>query len=408
VTRKRLILLLSAVSLAFTLQAQERVPGFTEVQAGVRFASGDLFPAEGTGLLSGIVEGRAAHALDSIRNIEGNVSYERGVKRAVTGNNSSDWLLLAPYVMTDTVGGDLQKEQYRFYARYSARPGRHFLYGVHLSYRALHEYREVDPRPRNVTNDLLLGFSAGWRGSQYALAAQLSYRKYHQISNVAFYNPLGYNTAVFHSYGPGRYNTRFSGGSASMSSRFRGNGAELLVTLEPLCVIGWKAGVSYSVFQVVRHLPTYNETPLTSLLHQRWQLYAGYRWKRSSVEARTGVSLREGTENVIDNSSAFNAILGLPLFHSASYWGRLTGSHAWQGRVIGLRLFPEAGFLWAQAGQTGEWNRTLMLTGAALRARASWTLTPGRKIYLEGHVQMLINEEAKHLVTSNLSLGINF
>ena len=90
--------------------------------------------------------------LDSASAAFASVEYVNGRTAGVLWNSSSDFLLLYPYVTADTVGGSLSYEKYFFSGGYSRRDGV-VSYGVYGSYRALHEYRWIDPRPRNLSSD---------------------------------------------------------------------------------------------------------------------------------------------------------------------------------------------------------------------------------------------------------------
>ena len=290
----------------------------TVAKAGWRSRLEDdaYLPAEGKGLTQGEFRARAAHSLDSLRRVEGGVSYERGVKRGVRWNTSSDWELLAPYVTVDSIGGDLQKEQYRFFARYAARPAdSRFFYSLYTDYRALHEYRAVDPRPRNITADLLLGAGGGFISGGYALSLEAAWRTYHQSGDVDFKNPLGMNTAIIHDLGFGRSLSRFSGSSSSMDVRFRGSGLRASLVLEPVTRLGWIAGADYSWSEIVRHLKNQNETPLSSLQSHALDAYAGHKWPGMLLRVRLRGSLRRGLENVVDATSAFGTAASLPMYH---------------------------------------------------------------------------------------------
>ena len=327
---KRLILLITLAAAGFTARAQTASEGQTilirpeenrtAAQAGWRSRTEDdaLLPAEGRALSQAEFRARAEHSLDSLRRVEGGVSYERGVKRGVRWNTSSDWELLAPYVTVDSVGGDLQKEQYRFFARYASRSGERWMLSLFTDYRALHEYRAVDPRPRNITADLLLGAGGGLITGDYAISLEAGWRIYHQSGNVDFKSPLGMNTAIIHDLGFGRSMARFSGASSSMDVRYRGGGLKVSAVLEPVSRLGWIAGADYSYTDIVRHLKNQNETPLSSLRTHGLALYAGHKWQGALVRARLGSSLRRGLENAVDQTSAFGTAATLPLYRQHS------------------------------------------------------------------------------------------
>ena len=63
----------------------------------------------------------------------GEARYVNGKKLGRNWNETSDYTLLYPYVMGDTVGGNLKSEQYYFAGGYARQTGR-FTFGVYASY----------------------------------------------------------------------------------------------------------------------------------------------------------------------------------------------------------------------------------------------------------------------------------
>ncbi|MCR5351217.1 MAG: hypothetical protein K6E35_01815 [Bacteroidales bacterium] len=337
--RNRGILSVYLLALALTLDAQEPVRSqgqsllfrpdgdFTRAELGGRIRTEDeaFLPAEGRGLVQGEFRATARHWLDSLSRVEGSVLYERGVKRAVRWNTSSDWALLAPYVTLDSLGGDLQKEQYSFQARYARTIGRAFAEAA-IRYRALHEYRDFDPRPRNITADLEFLLSGGVRVGRSALALEAGYRKYHQNGFLSFMDPHGHNTSIIHYLGLGRHYDRFSGSSASMDIRFRGDGFSAALRLEPRDGMGWTGCLSYTWLDIVRQVKGQNEAPMSSLLHQKLLLRGGYKWGHASVFADLSYRLRQGTEHVLDQTGAFLPLLDLTLYLEPTWEAALSGT----------------------------------------------------------------------------------
>ena len=89
----------------------------TAVQAGYNWSKekNAVMTQNGDGLSLGEFRATSLKMLDRGDAVEGGVSYQRGVKKNVLWNTTSDFELLYPYVMADTVGGNLQTEQYSFY-----------------------------------------------------------------------------------------------------------------------------------------------------------------------------------------------------------------------------------------------------------------------------------------------------
>ena len=304
----------------------------TRVEAGWkgRQEADPLLPEEGSAEGKGIVDIRTLVRPDSRSAVFGRVRYENGFKNGVQRNTSSDYDVVYPYVMADTLTGHVKRETYAFSGGYSRRyEVWHF--GLEAGYRALHEWRETDPRPRNIVSDLSAGVSAGKKVSpDYVLDASLFYRRYAQSNSVSYFNPRGANTAQFHLTGLGTYFSRFSGTIPSyLYTRYAGNGATLGLTLFPLTEKGWRAAVQYRILDNIHYLPNLNETPYTELITQDAHLsaeYAGGSWRAG---ADVQVQLRSGLEHVLDNgiAGAYNSLLCFHMYDGAFYEARIHGAY---------------------------------------------------------------------------------
>lgn len=101
---------------------------------------------EGDGRYMGFVDVRSFIRKGN-SSLWGEARYKNGKKTGRRWNETSDYLLLYPYVMGDTVGGDLKSEQYYFSGGYAYRKGSYTI-GAEGSYGADIEYRNADPRPK--------------------------------------------------------------------------------------------------------------------------------------------------------------------------------------------------------------------------------------------------------------------
>ncbi len=260
---------------------------------------------EGDGLQQGSFNAESFLRLDGRSSVDGGVSYQRGVKRNVLWNETSDFDLLYPYVMADSVGGDLQKELYRFHGGYSRRTG-NIVYAFAGSYRALHEYRTVDPRPRNITSDIMLAASGGYLTEGMYVAASVSYRKYHQQQTVEFVDPLGANAVLFHLTGLGSDFARFRTTGTFSNTRYRGRGGEVSLVAASLDGNRFQSGVKYEFLKIDRHLINQNEAPITTLRNRKLSAFGAYKMSGAAVdaglEARISYELRQGDENVIEST----------------------------------------------------------------------------------------------------------
>ena len=180
-----------------------------------------------------------------------------GRTRNVCWNSTSDYELLRPYVLADSVGGDLQHEQYRFYGGYARVDGR-FNYGLTASYRAQHEYRQVDPRARATSRlTFLPDLSLGYLWGHYAVGLAGGLRIYKQQQSVAFYDQNGANTSELHFTGLGTFYQRYSG-TTYTSVQYRGTGWHASLTLVPRERDGWYALADYERLVVDRNLTGVN------------------------------------------------------------------------------------------------------------------------------------------------------
>ncbi len=284
----------------------------------------------GNGLSQGRFLANSLKHLGQGRAVEGSVSYLRGVKKNVYMNTSSDWELLQPYVMADTVGGNLQTEQYTFAGRYAGRIGS-WEYGFYGSYRALHEYRQTDPRPRNISSDLGVRASAGRSLGSHSISVSVAYRRYHQLQAVSFMNPRGANTSEFHLTGLGTHYARLAGSGSFTNLRFRGKGFSVAALFLPKAASGFSAGVQYDWFKSTRHLPNQNEVPYSELLTQTASAFAAYRKVLDKFSYGAVLSLeyelREGSEAILPSiiSSGVEDIPYLTLYRSKLPQARLEG-----------------------------------------------------------------------------------
>ena len=294
---------------------------------------------EGLGLSEGQLNIGTLVRLDSLSAVRGKVRYVNGVKRDVLWNSSSDCSTVYPYVMADTVGGDLRKEEYAFSGGYTARRGR-FHWGVEGAYRALHEYRQADPRPRNIVSDLDVTGSACWSLTPgYVLDATLAYRRYSQSQNMSFLNARGKNTAILHLTGLGSHFTRFSGATdTNMNTRYAGNGVTVAAAWIPLRETGWNATASYSLLDIVHYLPNQNEVPYTELYTREADIRLQYLSRRGNLAWKAGAFARYqwriGQESILDNGAAgyIKELARADMFHSGTLAAGADGLLQWRQR----------------------------------------------------------------------------
>lgn len=147
----------------------------------------------------------------------GSASYENLKIKQVKWNENLDFDRVAPYISSDSVGGDIEVERYQFLGGYAQKFNK-FLFGAEVAYKAQLGSRARDPRLENTTSELNAKIGLG-----YTIYKNISLDvfgegyKYQQNSSVRFVSQLG-QPMVYQMTGLGIYNNLFSGGASSLST----------------------------------------------------------------------------------------------------------------------------------------------------------------------------------------------
>ena len=168
----------------------------------------------------------------------GHASYMNGQQRHIRWNSTSDYDLLEPYILADTVGGDTQHERYVFEGGYATQLNR-WLLGAEMLFRADHEYRDIDPRMRGIANELILRLGASRQWCHYHWAFGFEGSVYKQRNTVEFYRELGV-VPEYQMTGLGTDYARFSGDKRAL--QYDGGGVRLLFGADlpvPVCIVGF-------------------------------------------------------------------------------------------------------------------------------------------------------------------------
>ena len=388
-----------------------RLHSMTEVEARFnwRRESSAVLEPLGNAAMTGEFNVRSHVILNDRSVAVAGADYYNGVKRNVRWNSVSDYELLAPYVMADSLGGDLRTSQYSFYGGYAMRR-RRFNWGVGAGYRALHEYRQTDPRPRSVVSDFHLDLSAGLLFDRYRLNADASLRLYRQFQEVSFMNERGANTSELHFTGLGTHFERCTGSGDYCATRYRGTGCDVALLLTPLHFGGFYALAGYGLFDVNRTLANQNKVPITRMLRHRGYASLAYRGGSAAFDwgvfADASAEVSDGRENVIDNGlgNIYNVLSAMPMYRSfkactdagAVLTWRRSGGRDWSllGRVEWLHWnssyrYPSASLAFDRLGGTleavgrwlihGKWVVAVELgTGGYGSARDGLALPDGR------------------------------
>lgn len=247
----------------------------------------------------------------------GGASYQTGRKRNIRFNSTSDYDQLYPYVMADTIGGDLQNEQYAFSGGYAVKL-KQWTFGAEIDFRAEHEYRTIDPRPRGIATDLTLRIGLARAYGNYNMGAGIGMRTYKQTNNVDFYNPLGV-VPEYHMTGLGTNYVRFAG--AVRSSYYKGTGAIADLQLSPLDASGAYLSIEGSYMPYNNILTELNALPITRLEVSTTAMQAGWKHEgkmRWAAYSGWNMEHRRGNEHIAGSSSSteYKSLITLSMFRS--------------------------------------------------------------------------------------------
>ncbi|MGV0937286.1 DUF6850 family outer membrane beta-barrel protein [Empedobacter falsenii] len=147
----------------------------------------------------------------------GSASYQNLKTKRIKYNENLDFDRVAPYISSDSVGGDLEIEKYQFSGGYAQKFNQVTL-GAQASYNAQLGARARDPRINNTTSELNLKIGlkyAFYRNFDVSLYAEGE--RYLQNSKVRFASKIG-QSLVYQMTGFGFYNSLFSGGTTSLTT----------------------------------------------------------------------------------------------------------------------------------------------------------------------------------------------
>lgn len=233
--------------------------------------------------------------------------YSTGTKKGINWNSTSDISRLYPYIVSDTLGGDLLHEMYSFGGGYSGAWCGYRLSG-HLAYDAQQEYRTVDPRPRNITSHLRVSSGVSRSLGGYDLGMSLQYGIYKQRSSITFFSPLGSALQRLMS-GLGDSFSRFDSNDPSVY--YRGYTLGTALDLLPKDTSsGLFGSIAYQFDQIEQTLSDMNEVPIHHHANHQIQFAIAYQQKIQNspttwgVELKSNLQRRDGVEHIVSEPKA--------------------------------------------------------------------------------------------------------
>lgn len=249
---------------------------------------------------------------DSVRTITGFADYTAARHTESVIYDTDDTDLLLPYVTFSGGSRFMNSETYYFGGSYTARRGV-WAFGTSASYRARLSYRNVDPRPRNVTGLLSISPAIGFRfPSGYILSLSGGFQKYKQTSSIGFVSELGSNQ-IFHLTGLGTSYTRFDGSVGD--TYYTSKTWEGTLSLFPIHA-GWYTDAHISHTSVTQHFTNLNRLPATSTATLSLSAVAGWKCDNRAIGAEILWRCTRGTENIFGDPSSGQ----YPMIGSLTLW----------------------------------------------------------------------------------------
>ena len=292
-----------------------------------------FIPEKGKGYTLPYLKVNTYHHLNDHSTVWSEASYTTGKQHDIRWNSTSDYDLLQPYILADTLGDDTRRERYTISGGYAAKLSKWQL-GAEMLVRAEQEYRSHDPRMRGIVTDLTLRIGSGCDFERYRFGAAVEGNIYKQTNSVAFYREEGV-IPEYQMTGLGTEYSRFSGDKRSLY--YDGGGVAIMLNAAPINHNGVYADVLLDEHRYHRKLAEYNSMPLTDLYKEHTGVTIGWEGDNShrlAAFAHLDYTRRTGNEHVGGTSDAryFPVIACLTMYKSHlidTYLGTLYGKADW-------------------------------------------------------------------------------
>ena len=282
---------------------------------------------DGNGYDFGFFEVNSVKRIGNMK-IWGEALYATGKKYDVKYNETSDYLLLYPYITSDSIGGDMETKKYHFIGGLSYRKNG-WIVGVKGVYDAGNQYRDIDPRPRNITSSLNLDMALAYNLiNETFIGINVSGLKYKQTNHIKFYNDLGVPD-VLHFTGLGTDYYRFRGSNYdNYYNGYQGKATLDLYSLTNDKIIFATAGIRYFTFEKI--ISSLNELPMAKVRENELFAEAGIQKNdlyRKGISFSANLKLRNGDENIFDDAAnnVYPLIETLNFYKHNNYNAKLNG-----------------------------------------------------------------------------------
>lgn len=185
--------------------------------------NGDFLPYEGKANKDWRLFGHGCHNFGKHGTLYGTIQYARGTHKEISWSAMRFPELYWPYTLTDSTGGDSHFEYYGIEGGYGVKL-RKVYFGVIAQFDGELAHRMTDPRLKNNTTFLQLGFDAGYISPKgHRLMAEAKYLRNKEHESDSYWRP-GEQQRFFTLYGFGLYDNKRSTVSGGRSRMYYING----------------------------------------------------------------------------------------------------------------------------------------------------------------------------------------
>lgn len=184
---------------------------------------GDFLPYEGKANKDWRLFGHGCHNFGKHGTLYGTIQYARGTHKEISWSAMRFPELYWPYTLTDSTGGDSKFEYYGIEGGYGVKL-RKVYFGVIAQFDGELAHRMTDPRLKNNTTFLQLGFDAGYISPKgQRLMAEAKYLRNKEHESDSYWRP-GEQQRFFTLYGFGLYDNKRSSVSGGRKRMYYVNG----------------------------------------------------------------------------------------------------------------------------------------------------------------------------------------
>ena len=362
----------------------------------------------------------------------GNASYTNGKIADVQFNETSDYAMLYPYTLGDSVGGDMRFQNYRFGGGVNTALDSNWKLGVEAQYRADLAYRQIDPRPKNLVTDLDATVGASRRvAGKYLVGLDLNAGKYKQTNSLRFFSELGVPNVV-HFTGLGTHYYRFQGSNYNTYYKGYRVGGSLGIVPDGS---GWHSNIAYNYFAFTKIISSLNELPMARAGEHQTSGEIAYLNTESTawgIKLNADYSRKLGTENIFGDAAdnVYPQIMSLEQFSAenlnlqiSALYGHTAEVHDWNitakvcylshsekynSPAQYLTLAHAGGKIGGQYGYKGKSLHIGILTDLGFYASARHDLFLYENTIWQSPVRQTYEILSGHFLQSNTSFRISY